>query len=93
MSKNCSTFAAEFVSKPKSIKSAANDITPSGTFIAPDIIPAVAAVSPDILLLSSASDSKDSSVSLDFFSGCEIVEGFFSNSSFISKVVFSFTFV
>ena len=81
MSKNCSTFAAEFVSKPKSIKSAANYITPSGTFIAPDIIPAVAAVNPDILLLSSASGSKDSSLSLDFFSGCEGVVGLLFNIS------------
>jgi hypothetical protein len=39
-SKNCSTCAALFVSKPKSISSAPRDTIPSGTFIRPDTIPA-----------------------------------------------------
>jgi hypothetical protein len=53
-SKNFSTSAALLVSKPKSINSAANDTTPSGTFIKPDAKPAAADVYQDVLLFSSA---------------------------------------
>ena len=44
LSKNFSTSAAVFVSKPKSINSAPNDITPSGILITPDATPDKAAM-------------------------------------------------
>jgi len=43
VSKNFSTSTTVFVSKPKSINSAAKETTPSGTFIKPDAIPATPA--------------------------------------------------
>ena len=39
LSKNCSTSDAVSVSKPRSINSAVNENTPSGTLIIPDAIP------------------------------------------------------
>jgi len=44
VSKNCSTPAAVFVSKPRSMSSAAKENIPSGTFNTPDAIPAAPAV-------------------------------------------------
>ena len=39
LSKNCSTFAALFVSAPRSISSAPKDTKPSGIFIRPYAMP------------------------------------------------------
>ena len=61
LSKICSISAAVFVSKPKSISSAPNENTPSGTLIKPDAIPARPAVYHDLSLFSSAG-KKDSAI-------------------------------
>ena len=55
LSKNTSTSAARFVSAPKSINSAPNETTPSGTLIIPDTNPAAAALKAFLSLPNSSS--------------------------------------